>query len=55
MHLYIFYAQKSIQGLGNPIGGELKIGLKGFALGVKTKVCQNDITPIWHHFGVKFS
>jgi hypothetical protein len=25
------------QEFGNPIGGELKIGLKGFTLGVKTK------------------
>jgi hypothetical protein len=36
---------KETQELNNPIGGEQKIGPKGFILGVKTKVCQNDLAP----------
>jgi hypothetical protein len=44
---------KETQELSNPIGGELKIGLNGFTLGVK--VCQNDYASTWHHFGAKFS
>jgi hypothetical protein len=44
---------KKTQELSNPIAGELKIGPKGFILGVKTKVCQNDLVPMWHHFGTK--
>jgi hypothetical protein len=36
-------------------GGELNIGPKGFTLGIKTKVCQNDLEPMWHHFGAKIS
>jgi hypothetical protein len=46
---------KETQELSNLICGELKIGLKDFILGVKTKVCQNDLAPMWHHFGAKFS
>jgi hypothetical protein len=45
---------KETQELNDPIGGELKIGPKDFVLGLKTKVCQNDLVPMWHHFGVKF-
>jgi hypothetical protein len=58
MHLGAFYTRimfKETQGLSNSIGEELKIGPKGFTLGVETKVCQNDLMPMWHHFGVKFS
>jgi hypothetical protein len=33
---------KETQKLSNPIGGELNIGPKGFTLGVKTEVYQND-------------
>jgi hypothetical protein len=43
------------QDLSNHIGGELKIGPKDFTLTIKTKVCQNDLAPMWHHFGAKFS
>jgi hypothetical protein len=46
---------KETQELSNSIGRELKIGSKGFILGVQTKVCQNDLAPMWHHFGAKFS
>jgi hypothetical protein len=43
------------QELSNTISGKLKIGPKGFILQVKTKVCQNDLALMWHHFGPKFS
>ena len=46
---------KETQELSNLIGGELKIGPKGFTLGVKTKVCQTELALTWHHFGAKFS
>jgi hypothetical protein len=58
---------KKTQELSNPIAGELKIGPKGFilgvkskvcqndVLGVKSKVCQNDVVSMRHHFGAKFS
>jgi hypothetical protein len=39
----------------NPIVEELKIVLKGLTQGIKTKICQNDLVPMWHHFGSKFS
>ena len=42
---------KEAQELSNPIGGKLKIGSKDFTLGVEAKVCQNDLVPMWHHFG----
>jgi hypothetical protein len=43
------------QQLNNPIGGELKNGPKDLSLGVDMKVCQNDLAPMWHHFGAKLS
>jgi hypothetical protein len=46
---------KETQELSNPIGGDSKLGPKGFTLGAKTKVCQNVIVPMWHHFGANFS
>jgi hypothetical protein len=45
---------KEPQESSDPIGRELKIGSKGFILGIKTKVHQNDLAPIWHCFGAKF-
>jgi hypothetical protein len=45
---------KETQELSNPIGRELKIGFKGFTLRLKTKVCQNDLKPIWHHLALNF-
>jgi hypothetical protein len=38
---------KETQELSNPIGGDSKLGPKGFTLGVKTKICGNDIVPLW--------
>jgi hypothetical protein len=54
-HFTLGVRTKETQELSNPIGGKLKIGPKAFTLGVKTKVCQNDLAPTWHHFGAKFS
>jgi hypothetical protein len=44
---------KKTQELSKSIGGEQKNGPKGFTLRVKTKVCQNDLVPMLHHFGAK--
>jgi hypothetical protein len=38
-HFTLGVRTKETQELSNPIGGEIKIGPKGFTLGVKTKVC----------------
>jgi hypothetical protein len=53
--LYTRSQDQETQKLNNPIGGELKIGPKGFTLGVETKLCQNDLVPMWYHFDAKFS
>jgi hypothetical protein len=37
---------KGTQELSNHVGKELKIGHKGFTLGIKIKVCQNDLAPM---------
>jgi hypothetical protein len=41
-HFILGIRTKEIYELSNPIGGELKIGPKGFILGVKTNVYKND-------------
>jgi hypothetical protein len=46
---------KETQELSNPSSGEQEIGPKNFTLGVEIKVCQNDLAPMWHHFGANFS
>jgi hypothetical protein len=46
-HFTLGVRTKKIQELSNPIGGEIKIAPKGFALEAKTKACQNDVVPIW--------
>jgi hypothetical protein len=52
-HFILGVKTKKAQELSNAIGGEQKIGPKGFTLGIK--ICQNDLAPMWHHFGAKFS
>jgi hypothetical protein len=54
-HFTLGVRTKETQELGSLIGGELKIGPKGFTLGAKIKVCQNDLAPMWPQFGTKFS
>ena len=44
-NLYTKIKIKETQYLSNLIGGEQKIGFKGFTLGVEYKVCQNDSAP----------
>jgi hypothetical protein len=41
-HFTLGVRTKETQKLRNSIGGELKIGPKGFILGVKTNVYKND-------------
>jgi hypothetical protein len=41
-HFTLGVRTKKTQELSNPFGGEFKIGPKGFTLGVKTNVYQND-------------
>jgi hypothetical protein len=54
-HFTLGVKTKETQELNNPIGGKIKIGPKGFILGVKFKVFQNDLAPMWHYFGAIFS
>jgi hypothetical protein len=54
-HFILGVRTNETQELSNFIGEELKIGPKSFTLGVETKVCQNDLAPMWYHLGAKIS
>ena len=45
-HFILGIRIKETQEVYNPIGGELEIGPKGITLGVETKACQKDSTPM---------